>query len=241
MLRTPCSPQGDCYPLSVLGKVFSSLTMISGTVILALPITVVGSNFQTIVEMYEADSAAQLEAKALDENGDGQLDEMELREYLLEKRKDNMLRKGIDSNPKALLAKFDEEGKGWLSVDEFKQLQKEVIDPDASDPMKNMRILLSRTAEMEAKINAIETSVETRLSKIEAMLSEALSGPPRAAVQAKPPADGTFSPRLDDGNESTAGDAGAGAASPAVEKTSGSSNDAKGLGRLPTRSPGLNA
>ena len=44
---------GDCYPLSVAGKLMAMVTMLLGVFILALPITVVGSNFHKMVEMYE--------------------------------------------------------------------------------------------------------------------------------------------------------------------------------------------
>ena len=47
----------------------------------------------------------------------------------------------------------DEEEKGWLDLDEFKLLKRAVIDPDASDPVTNMRTLLKRSAEQE-KVNA---------------------------------------------------------------------------------------
>ena len=65
-----------------------------------------------MVEMYEADRAALREAEELDLDGDGQIDEMELREFLLEKRKENALRKDIVCNPDALLTKYDKEEKG---------------------------------------------------------------------------------------------------------------------------------
>ncbi len=39
---------GDCYPLTLVGKILAMLTMICGVLILALPITVVGSNFQAV-------------------------------------------------------------------------------------------------------------------------------------------------------------------------------------------------
>jgi hypothetical protein len=44
---------GDCYPLSDVGKVFAVVAMLSGVLILALPITVIGSNFAKMVEMFE--------------------------------------------------------------------------------------------------------------------------------------------------------------------------------------------
>ena len=68
---------GDCYPLSDGGKVFAVVAMLSGVLILALPITVIGSNFAKMVEMFEEDAAAYA---MTDEDGDGMVDEMELRE-----------------------------------------------------------------------------------------------------------------------------------------------------------------
>ena len=68
---------GDCYPLSDGGKVFAVIAMLSGVLILALPITVIGSNFAKMVEMFEEDAAAYA---MTDEDGDGMVDEMELRE-----------------------------------------------------------------------------------------------------------------------------------------------------------------
>ena len=49
---------GDCSPLSQLGKVFAVVAMLSGVLILALPITVIGSNFAKMVEMFEDVRAA---------------------------------------------------------------------------------------------------------------------------------------------------------------------------------------
>ena len=44
---------GDCSPLSPVGKLFAIIAMLSGVLILALPITVIGSNFAKMVEMFE--------------------------------------------------------------------------------------------------------------------------------------------------------------------------------------------
>ena len=49
---------GDCYPVTVLGKTIAIITMLSGVLILALPITVVGANFQKMVEIYQDDRLA---------------------------------------------------------------------------------------------------------------------------------------------------------------------------------------
>jgi hypothetical protein len=41
---------GDDYPVTPLGKFIASLTMMSGSLILALPISVIGSNFQRVMK-----------------------------------------------------------------------------------------------------------------------------------------------------------------------------------------------
>ena len=42
---------GDCYPITLMGKIVAVVAMISGVIVLALPITVLGSNFAKMVEM----------------------------------------------------------------------------------------------------------------------------------------------------------------------------------------------
>merc|ERR1740121_1202819 len=56
---------GDCYPMSLLGKLLSVFAMIGGGIVLALPITVIGSNFAKMVEMYEEDT---LEFSTIDDD-----------------------------------------------------------------------------------------------------------------------------------------------------------------------------
>ena len=88
----------------MLGKVITVIAMVSGIVVLALPITVLGSNFQKMVEMYEDDAAAY---SLVDMSGDGEVDEDELREYLLAKKKEGRLRKDVDTRVASLMDKCD--------------------------------------------------------------------------------------------------------------------------------------
>ena len=44
---------GDCFPITVPGKIISTALMFTGVVTLALPITVLGSNFAKMVDLYE--------------------------------------------------------------------------------------------------------------------------------------------------------------------------------------------
>ena len=160
---------GDCYPVSLAGKIVAMLTTIFGVLILALPITVVGSNFQKMVEMYEEESGMLRE---FDTSEDGMMDEAELRAFLLAKRKDNALRKDVDLNPVRLMAKYDPQGNGTLSFQEFQNLKRDVVDPSAADPQANIRILLKRSADNGAAIQKLEE----QLARIERMLGGGAGG-----------------------------------------------------------------
>ena len=47
----------------------------------------IGNNYQTMIEMHEEDERSRRETEQLDDSGDGHIDEMELREFLLDKKK----------------------------------------------------------------------------------------------------------------------------------------------------------
>eukprot|EP00277_Geminigera_cryophila_P005614 CAMPEP_0179414308 /NCGR_PEP_ID=MMETSP0799-20121207/5592_1 /TAXON_ID=46947 /ORGANISM="Geminigera cryophila, Strain CCMP2564" /LENGTH=495 /DNA_ID=CAMNT_0021186897 /DNA_START=59 /DNA_END=1542 /DNA_ORIENTATION=- len=64
---------GDTYPNSTEGKVLACLTMLSGILILALPITVIGSNFNIEYEKSEAEARMRLQLELVpDEASDPQ-------------------------------------------------------------------------------------------------------------------------------------------------------------------------
>lgn len=140
-----------------------------GVLILALPITVVGSNFQKMVEMYDEESSTMRE---FDASEDGNIDLEELRAFISAKRKDNCLKKDVDLNPARLMAKYDAQDNGSLSFEEFAALKREVIDPVASDPQANMRLLLSRVKDhdtglkqLRAQMNRIEHLLEVSMGR----------------------------------------------------------------------------
>ena len=177
---------GDCYPITTPGKMLAMTTTILGVLIIALPITVLGSNFAKMVEMYEEESGM---VREFDKNEDGMMDEQELREFLFAKRKDNALRKDVDLNPVRLMAKYDPQGNGTLSFNEFQNLKRDIIDPAAADPQANVRILLKRSAEQDVKIAAMQES----LDRIERMLGG--TPPAAAAATAAAAQDAPQSPR----------------------------------------------
>ena len=57
-----------------------------------------------------------LEVGATDEDGDGIVDEMELRQFVAKHKKEGTLRKDIDSRVSSLMEKYDPQGNGTLSM-----------------------------------------------------------------------------------------------------------------------------
>lgn len=51
---------GDMYPITLVGRLVAVMTMLAGIVVIALPITLIGSNF---VEEYRRSQAADLKEK----------------------------------------------------------------------------------------------------------------------------------------------------------------------------------
>ena len=159
---------GDCYPVSPGGKVVTIFTMLTGVLILALPITVIGSNFAKMVEMFDEETASY---ELTDGDGDGLVDEFELREFVMRKKKEGVLIKGAETRVQLLMAKYDPQGNGTLSKEEFTALKRDIINPTAGDPMAEIheiQINVSRNAE---SMRAIKTDVEDRLARLEGMLA----------------------------------------------------------------------
>ena len=149
---------GDCYPITTIGKLIAMATMFVGVLVLALPITVVGSNFQKMVEVFQEDTMLYSE---YDQNSDTYIDEDELRYFLGQKRRERALRKGIDLSPQALIVKFDKTAKGRLSFEEFAELKEYVIDPEAVDPAAAVRNLVKKHEKLEDQLDRIEALLNT--------------------------------------------------------------------------------
>jgi len=151
---------GDCYPITVPGKIVSAVLMFTGVITLALPITVLGSNFTKMVELYE-DYAAEL--AALDVDNDGKIEEDELREFLRTKRKAGTLRTDADTRIETLFALYDPEGEGFIRTAEFQQLQKDLIVP-RRDVVSELDAHLGRVNDnmnaQNIRLKAMEENIE---------------------------------------------------------------------------------
>lgn len=197
---------GDCFPVTPVGKIITGIAMLSGILILALPITVIGSNFAKMVEVF-AEEAAELGAADLD--GTGMIDEFELRTFIAQKKKENALVAGVDTNAGRLMAKFSEGDKGYLDPKEFAKLQEEIISPQdkAMGTLEQVGISVAfqeetsrRTANqlhaLRKEFDEFRNSHGVRLTAIEKMLQglgqqmEALGAPPAPRSDAVPNAKG---------------------------------------------------
>eukprot|EP00937_MAST-01D_sp_MAST-1D-sp2_P000441 g441.t1 len=116
---------GDHYPVTVLGKVVASLTMIVGIIILALPITVIGTNFQTVlVEMQKNFVLQELEFYA----EDGILGREEIASLLSQLRDLGFPLKTVDE----VLDKYDLDHDGVLGADDLTYFKRDITnDPNA--------------------------------------------------------------------------------------------------------------
>lgn len=68
---------GDHYPVTAVGRLVAVITMLCGIIILALPITVIGTNFARVLRQMQHNKMLQ-ELDNLDRNDDGVIDSSEL-------------------------------------------------------------------------------------------------------------------------------------------------------------------
>ncbi|KDO24717.1 hypothetical protein SPRG_10251 [Saprolegnia parasitica CBS 223.65] len=113
---------GDDVPVTPLGKLIASFTMMSGMLILALPISVIGSNFQQV--MKQALQSTMKKNMAL-LTGKGVLRRHEIKEIL---RSYNVVGEHIDINPDELIALYDTNHTGTLEDNELLCFKKDLED-----------------------------------------------------------------------------------------------------------------
>ena len=155
---------GDCYPSTPAGKTVSALTMMCGIVFIALPITIVGSNFQHLLDEHEAHAA---NFNKLDKDGNGLVSLDELSEFMIGAKRAGALNKNVISDLGAveeLMAKYDKDKEGALSMSEFNQLRTEVLTPEylkkAIDPADKFR------TEVVTELSQLRTDVTDRKSVV---------------------------------------------------------------------------
>jgi len=176
---------GDCYPVTPVGKMVTGVTMIFGILSLALPITVIGSNFAKMVEVF-AEEAAELGAADLD--GTGVIDEFELRTFIAQKKKENQLAPGVDTNVARLMERFDESDKGHLNPKEFALLQEEIISPQdkAMGTLEQVGISVAFQEETSRQTTASLQAIRKDLDSFVLSQGQRLAGIEASLLQLSP-------------------------------------------------------
>ena len=101
---------------------------------------------------YEEEAAAYAE---VDMTGDGELDEEELRQFLLSKKKEGRLRKDVDTKVGTIMEKYDMGNKGFLDLAEFEKMQAEVLSEAPVDVGAEVVNIKAQLKAMEAKLDAL--------------------------------------------------------------------------------------
>jgi len=165
---------GDCFPITLLGKIFGTIVMFSGIIVFALPISVVGNNFTKMTSLLEAEQA---QFSTSDFDRDGRVDYGELKEWMKAKRHENLLRDGVETSPRAVMQKYDPKGLGYLLLDQFKQEQRDLLveprDPAAEAVEKlqlEMRARMDAQDERVARLEAANAEVAAKIDQLCAAL-----------------------------------------------------------------------
>ncbi|RHY79611.1 hypothetical protein DYB26_001992 [Aphanomyces astaci] len=111
---------GDDYPVTPVGKFIATLTMMSGMLILALPISVIGSNFQHVMKE-EVQDAMQ---KSLDTLST--LEVVQKKKMIEILNGFNILGDGIDIDPDELIALYDVHKTGRLEAEALVQFRRDL-------------------------------------------------------------------------------------------------------------------
>ncbi|EQC29463.1 hypothetical protein SDRG_12711 [Saprolegnia diclina VS20] len=176
---------GDNVPVTPVGKLIASITMMSGLIILALPISVIGSNFQHVVK----ESAALLATRGKTEVGIGSdaVHKDEIRRML---QSFHVLDDAVEVDPNEIVGLYDTRASGVLDVEGLKRLKEDLGEIHGTLAVHAVQITCSGEARArrltqagslanlegptDDTISAIEEVVETRLLESEVRLEAKL-------------------------------------------------------------------
>jgi len=184
---------GDCAPITLPGKLVAATTMLCGIIVLALPITVLGSSFAAVTEMFEDEA---LEVAKTEMSRDGKIEENELRDFLRRHRKDGSLRRDLDVRIGTLLSTY---GNGTtMTLESFKQMQADIVDAEDVGPMRGAELrerlirmekdlqeqrkgTSARQQRLEDSLDALETSLHVKMDDLTRLVEQLVAGPPGSA------------------------------------------------------------
>jgi len=155
---------GDAVPATAPGKIVATFTMCLGLLTIALPVTVLGSNFTKVMDMYEEELDMYSSA---DTDGSGTVSEDELRFFLYSKRQQGLISDEYKQTAAQLMQRFDIDNKGHLNREEFKRLVQSIAlsyeqtrPPTTQDLMKQLEATADDVMTLDDRIIRLETMVE---------------------------------------------------------------------------------
>ena len=86
--------------------------------------------------------------------------------------KEGVLRKDMDVKAATLMEKFGQQGNGTLTMPEFLELQREVIDQTVSDPAQEVHDMQTKMMQQERHLQSMERMVNRRMAAIEDFLGK---------------------------------------------------------------------
>ena len=162
---------GDGYPVTTGGRVIAVLTMFCGILILALPISVIGSNF---ARQYDRLSF-EMESQSKVGSGKGRIDVARLREFLLDLDIKGTLKVEAPktlADAQAILDRYDVDHKGKLDPKQWQGLiQEPVVDPSEFTDTTVLK-LAQELHKVRADLDDIGTSLRDHVTRQEAATQE---------------------------------------------------------------------
>jgi hypothetical protein len=95
-----------------------------------------------------------------DKNNSGSVDEYELRAFVAKKKKTGTIRKGTDLHTGRLMARYDPQGNGMLSMLEFTQLKNDIIDENKADPTALLFDVQSLLLKQQKQLLTLQATVD---------------------------------------------------------------------------------
>ena len=120
LVTTTTTGYGDFFPTTVMGKTVGVCAMITGILMLALPITVIGANF---AHEYEKDRKLKEQFKA---------------EVVLRKQKKEEEKKRRSVQMSGLFHKYDADGSGGIDVEELASIFRDVREKISADELDDL-------------------------------------------------------------------------------------------------------
>lgn len=134
---------GDNVPVTAVGRFVAVITMLCGIIILALPITVIGTNFARVLRQIQHDKMLQ-ELANLDRNDDGVIDGDELKQLLKTLQAlapSEEMARAIPASGEKLMKKYDADNSGVLEAAEMVRNNTHRAPPAPSHPLVQQAML----------------------------------------------------------------------------------------------------